>query len=189
MPMALIRARWVAAWVFAQGNSGPPGKYWTSSCMYLPDGSVMPAYSTWQPTEGKIPPTASADQRATRRLVAPRGDLMRGNPIASTLLGDFGGPSNPFLEGGMTALGIPIPIPRNRLRRSFRAARPVTTLAASPLGRMVRSSGFLLGYGIGRIGRPSPMIPAVSTKCVLTAVSPDRDRTVVRAHQRRSSSA
>src|SRR4051794_30774033 len=180
MPMALIRARCVAAWVLAQGNSGPPGKYWTSSCMYLPEGSVMPAYSTWQPTEGKIPPTASADQRATRRLVAPRGVLMRGNPIASTLLGVFGGPSNPFLEGGITALGIPIPIPPNRLRQSIRAARPVHFLAASYLGRMVRSSGFLLCYGIGRIGLPSPMIPAVSTKCVLTAASLDRDRPAVR---------
>ena len=67
--------------------------------MYLPEGNVMPAYSTWQPTEGKIPPTASADQSATRRLVAPRGDPMRGNPIASTLLGVFDGPSDPFLKG------------------------------------------------------------------------------------------
>ena len=57
----------------------------------------MPAYSTWQPTEGKIPPTASADQSATRRLVAPRGDPMRGNPIASTLLGIFGDSSDPVL--------------------------------------------------------------------------------------------
>ena len=61
----------------------------------------MPAYSTWQPTEGKIPPTASADQSATRRLVAPRGDPMRGNPIASTLLGIFGGPlTQSFKEPG-----------------------------------------------------------------------------------------
>ncbi|MGA8349324.1 MAG: hypothetical protein WBQ29_07220 [Isosphaeraceae bacterium] len=67
--------------------------------MYLPEGKVMPAYSTWQPTEGKTPPTASADQSATRRLVAPRGDPMRGNPIASTLLGVFDGPSGPFLKG------------------------------------------------------------------------------------------
>jgi hypothetical protein len=67
--------------------------------MYLPEGKVMPAYSTWQPTEGKIPPTASADQSATRRLVASRGDPMRGNPIASTLLVVFDGPSDPFLKG------------------------------------------------------------------------------------------
>jgi hypothetical protein len=67
--------------------------------MYLPEGNVMPAYSTWQPTEGKIPPTANADQSAARRLVVPRGDPMRGNPIASTLLGVFGGLSDPFLEG------------------------------------------------------------------------------------------
>jgi hypothetical protein len=59
----------------------------------------MPAYSTWQPTKGKIQPVASAVQSATRRLVDFRGDLMRGNPIASTLLGVFGGPSGPFLEG------------------------------------------------------------------------------------------
>jgi len=99
MPMARMRARWVAAWVFAHGKSGPDGKYWTSSCMYLPEGKVMPAYSTWQPTEGKITPTASADQSATWRLLAPRGDPMRGNPIASTLLGVVGGPSGSFLEG------------------------------------------------------------------------------------------
>ena len=67
--------------------------------MYLPDGSVMPAYSTWQPTEGKIQPVASAVQSAMRRLVDPRGDLMRGNPIASTLLGVFDGPSDSILKG------------------------------------------------------------------------------------------
>jgi hypothetical protein len=33
IPIAFIRARCVAAWVFAQGKSGPDGKYWTSSCM------------------------------------------------------------------------------------------------------------------------------------------------------------
>jgi hypothetical protein len=33
IPMARIRARCVAAWVFAQGKSGPVGKYWTSSCI------------------------------------------------------------------------------------------------------------------------------------------------------------
>jgi hypothetical protein len=74
----------------------------------------MPAYSTWQPVEVKIQPIASADQSATRRLVDPRGDLMRGNPIASTLLGVRGGPSNPFLEGGKTAVGQSIPVLRNR---------------------------------------------------------------------------
>src|SRR5271163_143842 len=79
--------------------------------MYLPEGKVMPAYSTWQPTEGKIQPVASAVQSATRRLVDPRGDLMRGNPIASTLLGVFGGPSDPFHEGGNTAVGESIPGP------------------------------------------------------------------------------
>src|SRR3954470_882782 len=140
MPMALIRARCVAAWVLAQGNSGPAGKYWTSSCMYLPDGNVMPAYSTWQPTEGKIPPTASADQSATRRLVAARGDLMRGNPNASTPLGVSGGPSDPFLEGGSTAVGSPsFPIPPNRLRQSFQATRPFSfrsrVLSAAWCGR------------------------------------------------------
>src|SRR5947209_16601309 len=108
--------------------------------MYLPDGNVMPAYSTWQPTEGKIPPTASADHSATRRLVAPRGDLMRGNPIASTLLGVSGGPSDPFLEGGSTAVGSPsFPIPPNRLRQSFQAARSLTSRAGSsrPHGAVV----------------------------------------------------
>src|SRR3974377_2049713 len=93
--------------------------------MYLPEGSVMPAYSTWQPTEGKIPPTASADQSATRRLVAPRGDPMRGNPIASTLLGIFGGPSGPFLEGGVTAVGNPGSFPPNRMRLPVQATPPL----------------------------------------------------------------
>jgi hypothetical protein len=58
--------------------------------MYRPDGNVIPAYSTWQPTEGKIVPIAKADQSATRRLVDPRGDLIRGKTIASTLLGVSG---------------------------------------------------------------------------------------------------
>src|SRR2546423_819694 len=71
----------------------------------------MPAYSTWQPTEGRIPPMASADHSATRRLVDPRGDSLRGNPIVSTLLGVFGGPSNPSFEGGITAVGKSIPGP------------------------------------------------------------------------------
>jgi hypothetical protein len=35
--------------------------------MYLPEGKVMPAYSTWQPAEGKSQPTASAAQAAHRR--------------------------------------------------------------------------------------------------------------------------
>jgi hypothetical protein len=93
MPMARIRARCVAAWVFAHGKSGEDGKNWTSSCMYRPEGSVMPPYSTWQPTEGRITPRASADQRAKCRLLDPRGVLLRGNPIVSTLLGEIGGPS------------------------------------------------------------------------------------------------
>jgi hypothetical protein len=63
--------------------------------MYRPEGKVMPAYSTWQPTEGKIQPVASAVHSATRRLVDPRGDLIRGNPIVSTLLGVFGGSLGP----------------------------------------------------------------------------------------------
>jgi hypothetical protein len=71
----------------------------------------MPAYSTWQPIEGKIQPVASADQSATRRLVDPRGDLLRGKPIVSTLLGVFGGPSDRFLEGGYTAVGSPFLVP------------------------------------------------------------------------------
>ena len=74
--------------------------------MYRPDGKVMPAYSTWQPAKGKIQPVASAVKSATRRLVDPRGELMRGNPIASTLLGVFGGPSDPFLEGAIPPSGV-----------------------------------------------------------------------------------
>jgi len=77
--------------------------------MYRPEGSVMPAYSTWQPTEAMIQPKASADQSAARRLVDSRGDLMRGSPIVSTLLGISGGPSDPFFEGGKTAVGESIP--------------------------------------------------------------------------------
>jgi hypothetical protein len=106
IPIARIRARCAAVWVFAQGKSGPDGKYWTSSCMYRPDGSVIPPYSTWQPTEGKITPMATADHRATRRLVDPRGVLLRGNPIVSTLLGEIGGPSRPSIEGRLPPSGV-----------------------------------------------------------------------------------
>jgi len=66
----------------------------------------MPAYSTWQPTEGKMPPIASADQKATRRLVDPRGDLMRGKRIVSTLLGVFGGPSHPTVREARPPSGV-----------------------------------------------------------------------------------
>src|SRR5262249_37139720 len=98
--------------------SGPLGKYWTSSCMYRPDGSVIPPYSTWQPTEGRITPKASADHRATCRLLDPRGVLLRGNPIVSTLLGEIGGPSRSSIEGRSTAVGdsspFLVPLPRAR---------------------------------------------------------------------------
>jgi hypothetical protein len=89
----------------------------------------------------------------------------------------------------MTALGSPIPIPPNRLRQTVQVARPVASLAAGLLGRTVRSSGFLLGYGIGRIGRSGPMIPAVSTKCVLTAGRVDPGRPVLRPRKEESASA
>src|SRR5689334_10084952 len=85
--MACMRARWVAAWVLDQGKSGPGGKYWTSSFMYLPEGNVMPAYSTWQPTAGRIPTTANPVQRAIFRPRARRDDLGRGVCIMGTLLG------------------------------------------------------------------------------------------------------
>jgi hypothetical protein len=86
-PIADMRARWVAACVLAHGKSGPEGKYWTSSCMYLPEGNVIPAYSTWQPVDGSSPPMARADQSAQRRPLRQRGELSRGDDIASTLLG------------------------------------------------------------------------------------------------------
>jgi hypothetical protein len=135
--------------------------------MYLPEGNVMPAYSTWQPTEGKIPPTASADQSATRRRVAPRGDPMRGNPIASTLLGFFGGRSDRFFERVGPPWGIQF-LPAQPDQVSIRMARPGVTRGTGPLGRTVRSSGFLLSYQIDRIDCPSPMIPPVSTESVAT---------------------
>jgi hypothetical protein len=74
--------------------------------MYLPEGKVMPAYSTWQPIEGKIQPVASADNSTTRRLVDPRGDLLRGKPIVSTLLGVFGGPSDHSLREAKPPSGV-----------------------------------------------------------------------------------
>ena len=84
MPMACIRARCWAAWVLAQGNFGPGGKYCTSSYMYLPVGRVMPAYSTWQPVVvASRPPTTTAAQGALRRA----GEPSRGDRIVSTLLG------------------------------------------------------------------------------------------------------
>jgi hypothetical protein len=62
--------------------------------MYRPVGKVMPAYSTWQPTEARIQPKPSADQSALRRLDF-RGELLRG-PIIFSLLGTFGGSSDPI---------------------------------------------------------------------------------------------
>jgi hypothetical protein len=64
--------------------------------MYRPVGNVIPAYSTWQPTDDRNEPIAKADHSAMRRLVDPRGDLIRGKNIASTLLGVSGGPSHPL---------------------------------------------------------------------------------------------
>jgi hypothetical protein len=78
--------------------------------MYLPEGNVMPRIPP-ATDQGNIQPVASADQIATLRLVDPRGDLLRGKPIVSTLLGVFGGPSDRFLEGGNTAVGSPFLVP------------------------------------------------------------------------------
>jgi hypothetical protein len=125
--------------------------------MYRPEGKVMPAYSTWQPTEGKIQPVASAVQSATRRLVDPRGELMRGNPIASTLLGVFDGPSDPFREGGNTAVGSyscsrpPEAAGQAHLTLLHASATRQFRLPGSGRARIagmdlaVRSSGYLLG--------------------------------------------
>ena len=82
--MACIRARCVAAWVFAQGKSGPGGKYWTSSCMYLPEGRVMPAYSTWHPVVGSNQPIASAAQTAIARLTPLPADAHPETPPVFT---------------------------------------------------------------------------------------------------------
>jgi hypothetical protein len=150
--MACIRARWLAAWELAQGKSGPDGKYWTSSCMYRPEGKVIPAYSTWQPTDGKIVPIAKADQSATRRLVDPRGELIWGNPIASTLLGVSGGFSNSFPRENQTAVGSPFllkgigridrfgpMIPRDSKKCVLPIASNAREKLSSPLGLSVHS--------------------------------------------------
>ena len=122
--------------------------------MYLPEGNVMPAYSTWQPTEGKIPPTASADQSATRRFVDPRGDLIWGNPIVSTLLGVLGGPFDTSHVGGKTAVGesspVPPPEPAELLSLSWADLIPHRQIPLSgpgcpPFNLAARSSGSLLG--------------------------------------------
>jgi single-strand DNA-binding protein len=143
----------------------------------------MPAYSTWHPTEGRITPMASADHCATRRLVDPRGDLLRGNPIVSTLLGVFGGPSVLSFEGGLTAVGASIPGPARpsppRLRGPIprgRAERVAPTpLQPWAIDLAARSSGFLLSYQIGRIPRPGPMIPFILKKTPLLTlrIGPD----------------
>ena len=150
IPMARIRARCVAAWVLAQGKSGLLGKYWTSSCMYRPEGNVMPPYSTWQPTEGRITPMASADHCAMRRLVDPRGDLLRGNPIVSTLLGVFGGPSVPSFEGGLTAVGASIPGPARpsppHLRGPIPRGRAERVAADSAAAWGHRPCGAVVGF-------------------------------------------
>jgi hypothetical protein len=88
IPIACIRARCVAACVFAHGKGGPGAKYWTSSCMYLPEGNVMPAYSTWQPTEGKTTPASTAAQTVYRQPRDRRGDPMREDHIVCHLLGN-----------------------------------------------------------------------------------------------------
>jgi hypothetical protein len=75
--------------------------------MYRPEGNVIPAYSTWQPTDGRIEPIANADHSAARRIVDPRGDLIRGKTIATTLLGVSGGPSRPlYVEGTEPPSGV-----------------------------------------------------------------------------------
>lgn len=116
----------------------------------------MPAYSTWQPTEGKIPPTASADQSATRRLVAPRGDPMRGNPIASTLLGIFGGPlTQSFKEPGPpegTPWGVLVyPAQPERDNLSKRLGRPFAGQAFSA-ARCGRRASYLVIKSAGSTG-------------------------------------
>src|SRR5258707_8174750 len=98
IPIACIRARCVAAWVLAQGKGGPGAKYWTSSCMYLPDGKVMPAYSTWQPVDGSSQPIDSPAQSARRRSErrSRRGVPVREEAMGSTLLsGASGGRAEP----------------------------------------------------------------------------------------------
>src|SRR5208337_2311245 len=117
--------------------------------MYLPEGKVMPAYSTWQPTEGKIPPTASADQSATRRLVAPRGDPMRGNPIASTLLASSTVPlTHSWRELDRRGESWFDPAQPDATILPSGTAVPVIWRGPGLLGRTVRSSGFLFGYQI-----------------------------------------
>jgi hypothetical protein len=86
----------------------------------------MPAYSTWQPTEGKIVPIASADQTATRRLVDPRGDLVRGKPIVSALLGVCGGPSDPSMREARPPSGSPFLVPPARACRSVLRTGPIS---------------------------------------------------------------
>ena len=136
MPIACIRARCVAACVFAHGKAGPGIKYWTSSCMYLPEGNVMPAYSTWQPTEGKTEAASSAAQAAQHRPWDRRGDLWREDHIVGNLLG--------------------------KLRRSILVRRRGVRSNPIPRGRdagSARSSGSITRRGIGRGDRSSPMIP------------------------------
>jgi hypothetical protein len=95
--------------------------------MYRPEGNVIPAYSTWQPTDGRIEPIAKADHSATRRLVDPRGDLIRGKTIASTLLGVSGGRSHPRYRGNQTAVGSPFLVPPAEPAGLFRMTERFTT--------------------------------------------------------------
>src|SRR5579872_5794908 len=123
----------------------------------------MHAYSTWQPTEGRIPPMASADHSATRRLVDPRGDSLRGNPIVSTLLGIFGGPSNPSVEGGITAVGESILVPPARARSPGPIADgpPSRVAGFDPVpGRRDPPSGAVVGFLTCLRNRPNSRLAA-----------------------------
>ena len=87
-------------------------------------------------------------------------------------------------------MGSPGSIPPNRIRQAFQAARPFASsgagqaFSAARCGRRASS----IGYQIGRITRSSPMIPPVSTKCVMRAGAIHRARPVLRKSRRRAGS-
>src|SRR4051794_35201091 len=94
--------------------------------MYLPEGKVMPAYSTWQPIDGMIQPIVSPAQTARRRweleLRNHRGVPVREEAMGSTLL-----------EVELPAVG---PNPRRPpVRESFLSTRGPAT--RSPVGAIV----------------------------------------------------
>src|SRR6185312_13253577 len=93
--------------------------------MYLPEGRVIPAYSTWHPVDVSSQPNTSPELRARRRPIPARELLSRGETIVS-LLGQNDGrlrrmPPEKILKFGSEPFAIPRLSARARPDRPRRA--------------------------------------------------------------------